>query len=78
MRQWLNLGAGDNGYLPVARPPAHVVALRSEIGERAPLAAVRDAVLALRRRKGMVLDPRDPDSVSAGSFFVNPILSADS
>jgi UDP-N-acetylmuramate dehydrogenase len=45
-------------------------------GERAPLAAVRDAVLALRRGKGMVLDPDDPDTVSAGSFFTNPILRA--
>jgi UDP-N-acetylmuramate dehydrogenase len=44
-------------------------------GEGAPLAEVRDAVLALRRGKGMVLDPHDPDSVSAGSFFTNPILS---
>jgi UDP-N-acetylmuramate dehydrogenase len=33
-------------------------------------------VLALRRRKGMVIDPADPDSVSAGSFFTNPILDA--
>jgi UDP-N-acetylmuramate dehydrogenase len=32
-------------------------------------------VLGLRRGKGMVLDPADPDSVSAGSFFTNPILS---
>ena len=39
-----------------------------------PLAAVRDAVLGLRRGKGMVIDPGDPDSVSAGSFFTNPIL----
>lgn len=45
-------------------------------GERAPLVAVRDAVLALRRGKGMVLDGADPDSVSAGSFFTNPILEA--
>jgi UDP-N-acetylmuramate dehydrogenase len=45
-------------------------------GERAPLAEVRAAVLALRRRKGMVLDPGDPDTVSAGSFFTNPILRA--
>ncbi len=44
-------------------------------GERAPLPAVRDAVLALRGKKGMVLDASDPDSVSAGSFFVNPILA---
>jgi UDP-N-acetylmuramate dehydrogenase len=46
-------------------------------GERAPLADVRGAVLALRRGKGMVLDPADPDSVSAGSFFTNPILPPD-
>jgi UDP-N-acetylmuramate dehydrogenase len=35
---------------------------------------VRETVLALRRAKGMVLDERDPESVSAGSFFVNPIV----
>jgi UDP-N-acetylmuramate dehydrogenase len=52
-------------------------ALEVEPGEGAPLAAVRAAVLALRRGKGMVLDPADPDSVSAGSFFTNPILAAD-
>ncbi len=46
-----------------------------EPGARCPLASVGEAVLALRRRKGMVLDPDDPDSVSAGSFFVNPIMS---
>ena len=44
------------------------------IGGTAPLADVREAVLQLRRRKGMVIDPEDPDSVSAGSFFTNPIL----
>jgi UDP-N-acetylmuramate dehydrogenase len=48
-----------------------------EPGEGAPLADVRAAVLELRRGKGMVLDPDDPDSVSAGSFFTNPILEAD-
>jgi UDP-N-acetylmuramate dehydrogenase len=47
-----------------------------EGGARAPLAAVREAVLALRRGKGMVIDPADPDSVSAGSFFTNPVLSS--
>jgi len=47
------------------------------VGERAPLDAVRDAVLELRRGKGMVVDPADPDSVSAGSFFTNPILDPD-
>jgi UDP-N-acetylmuramate dehydrogenase len=43
---------------------------------RVPLADVREAVLALRRSKGMVLDAKDPDTWSAGSFFTNPILSA--
>ena len=45
-----------------------------QLGDRAPLAAVREAVLELRRGKGMVIDPADPDSVSAGSFFTNPVL----
>ncbi len=49
-------------------------ALEVELGEGAPLPEVREAVLSLRRSKGMVLDPDDPDSVSAGSFFTNPIL----
>ncbi len=46
------------------------------VGQRVPLADARAAVLALRRAKGMVLDPNDPDSVSAGSFFTNPVLDA--
>ena len=48
-----------------------------EIGARAPAARVREAVLELRRGKGMVLDADDHDTWSAGSFFTNPILSAD-
>lgn len=47
------------------------------IGARAGLADVRDAVLALRRAKGMVLDPGDHDTWSAGSFFTNPVVAAD-
>ena len=50
-------------------------ALGVELGARVPLAEVRSAVLALRASKGMVLDASDPDSVSAGSFFTNPIVS---
>ncbi|MEA2457925.1 MAG: UDP-N-acetylmuramate dehydrogenase [Thermoleophilaceae bacterium] len=49
-------------------------ALGVETGATAPLPDVREAVLGLRRGKGMVIDPGDPDSVSAGSFFTNPIL----
>jgi UDP-N-acetylmuramate dehydrogenase len=46
-----------------------------ELGARVPLADARAAVLALRSSKGMVWNPADPDSISAGSFFTNPIVS---
>ncbi|GAA3142922.1 UDP-N-acetylmuramate dehydrogenase [Planomonospora alba] len=46
-----------------------------ELGERVPLAEARQAVLGLRAGKGMVLDPADPDTRSAGSFFTNPVLT---
>ena len=59
------------------RYPELARALGVEVGARAPLADVRAAVLALRRGKGMVLDPDDADTVSAGSFFTNPVLDAD-
>lgn len=45
-----------------------------EMGERAPVADAREAVLALRRGKGMVLDADDPDTWSSGSFFTNPVV----
>ena len=47
-----------------------------EVGERAPLAEVRSAVLGLRAGKGMVLDSDDHDTWSAGSFFTNPVVPA--
>ncbi|CAG7844658.1 UDP-N-acetylenolpyruvoylglucosamine reductase [Pseudoclavibacter triregionum] len=50
-------------------------ALGVELGERVPLREARDAVVALRRSKGMVLDPGDPDTRSTGSFFTNPVVS---
>ncbi len=49
-------------------------ALGVPAGATAPAARVREAVLGLRRTKGMVLDPGDPDTVSAGSFFTNPVV----
>ncbi len=57
--------------------PVRYAELARQLGadDRVPLAAVRDAVLALRRGKGMVLDAADHDTWSAGSFFTNPILS---
>jgi UDP-N-acetylmuramate dehydrogenase len=47
------------------------------VGDRAPVSDVRRAVLELRARKGMVLDPEDHDTWSAGSFFTNPVLRAE-
>jgi len=37
---------------------------------------VRNAVLAIRRRKGMVIDTADPDTRSVGSFFMNPVVDS--
>ncbi len=45
--------------------------------EQVPLGDARTAVIAVRREKSMVLDDEDPDSVSAGSFFKNPLLAPD-
>jgi UDP-N-acetylmuramate dehydrogenase len=52
-------------------------ALDLPVGGRAPAHDVREAVLTLRRRKGMVLDPQDHDTWSTGSFFTNPVVPAD-
>ena len=60
--------SGPVRYAELAR------ALAVPDGGQAPLGAVRAAVLGLRRGKGMVIDPADPDSRSAGSFFTNPVL----
>ena len=51
-------------------------ALDVEEGKSAPLETTRATIVTLRRKKGMVLDPGDPDTTSAGSFFTNPILEA--
>lgn len=60
-----------------SRPIAYAELARTlgaRAGDRVPLRDARKAVLELRRGKGMVLDPADPDTRSAGSFFTNPIL----
>jgi UDP-N-acetylmuramate dehydrogenase len=48
-----------------------------ELGEQAVVSEVRAAVIKIRSRKGMVLNPGDPDTRSAGSFFTNPVITAD-
>lgn len=52
-------------------------ALGARAGEQVDPAAVRAMVLALRAGKGMVLDAADHDTWSVGSFFTNPVVSAD-
>ena len=73
LRVYFQLPSGELGQ-PV-RYPELARALGIEVGQRAPAARVRETVLAIRRRKGMVLDANDHDTWSAGSFFTNPILT---
>ena len=58
-------------YLELARR------LGVEPGAQAELTRIREQVLALRRSKGMLLDPEDHDTWSVGSFFVNPFVAMD-
>ncbi|GAT07893.1 UDP-N-acetylmuramate dehydrogenase [Mycolicibacterium novocastrense] len=51
-------------------------ALGAEQGTRADPLEVREAVLALRSSKGMVLVADDHDTWSVGSFFTNPVVTA--
>jgi len=72
-----------SGQVPVlggalSRPvsyPQLAQALGVQLGDRVPLADLRQSVLGLRAGKGMVLDSADPDTFSAGSFFTNPIVT---
>jgi UDP-N-acetylmuramate dehydrogenase len=65
-------GSGRSGPLRYGELSA---ALDAGSGERADPQAVREAVLALRARKGMVLDSADHDTWSVGSFFTNPVVA---
>ena len=61
--------------------PVKYAELASELGiepgEQAAVGEVRAAVIKIRSRKGMVLNPGDPDTRSAGSFFTNPVITAE-
>jgi UDP-N-acetylmuramate dehydrogenase len=59
------------------RYAALATGLGVELGARVPLREAREAVLDQRRQRGMVLDDADHDTWSCGSFFTNPMLTAD-
>ncbi|MDD7384516.1 MAG: UDP-N-acetylmuramate dehydrogenase [Actinomycetaceae bacterium] len=62
---------------PLSSPVAYQQLAREldvQVGQRATTQAVRQAVLKLRRSKGMVLDDANPNTYSCGSFFTNPIV----
>jgi UDP-N-acetylmuramate dehydrogenase len=64
-----------SGYSAPLRYGELTAALNAATGERADPKAVREAVLMLRARKGMVLDADDRDTWSVGSFFTNPVVA---
>ncbi|HEY2731039.1 MAG TPA: UDP-N-acetylmuramate dehydrogenase [Polyangia bacterium] len=67
------------GLRPGGPPTLRYPELARALGRGGPatLGATRDAVLALRRRKSMVIDADDPNRRSVGSFFTNPIVAVD-
>ncbi|MFE2724979.1 UDP-N-acetylmuramate dehydrogenase [Kitasatospora sp. NPDC059327] len=74
----VRFGLRDEGGL--STPVAYAETARHlgvEQGERVDVRGARSAVLMLRAGKGMVLDPADHDTWSAGSFFTNPVLTAE-
>lgn len=68
----------DEGDIPGRSAPVRydqlAQALDVKIGDVVSPRSVREAVLALREAKGMVLDVNDHDTWSSGSFFTNPIV----
>lgn len=55
---------------------ADVVSYFEQVGDPSPsLPDVREAVLRIRRGKGMVIEDASPANRSVGSFFVNPVIT---
>jgi len=67
--------------IAAGKPAVRYKELQQYLGENGlkdpSLSEVREAVLTIRRRKAMVIDPNDLDSRSVGSFFVNPVVTVD-
>ncbi|HEY3737107.1 MAG TPA: UDP-N-acetylmuramate dehydrogenase [Jatrophihabitans sp.] len=77
-RRWVILSVGfvlSRNLLRPVRYQALADQLGVVLGDLAPATEIREAVLALRRRRGMVLDSDDHDTWSVGSFFLNPVVT---
>jgi UDP-N-acetylmuramate dehydrogenase len=73
---WVEFELQDLGGLSRPLYSTQIAAdLGAQMGDQVPLMEVRNSVLKLRANKGMVLSDSDPDSVSCGSFFTNPMVS---
>ncbi|WP_083335672.1 UDP-N-acetylmuramate dehydrogenase [Mycobacteroides saopaulense] len=73
----VEFGLSTDGLSSPIRYPELAKELGVVQGERTDALAVREAVLGLRRSKGMVLDEADHDTWSVGSFFTNPVVTED-
>jgi UDP-N-acetylmuramate dehydrogenase len=74
----LELSEAISGGVALSQPVAYAQLAQTlgvRIGDRVPIEDLRESVLGLRAAKGMLLNPADPNSQSAGSFFTNPIVS---
>lgn len=73
---WVEFELQDLGGLSVPMASGQITNhLDKPYGSQLPLQQVRDTVIELRSSKGMVVSDSDPDSVSCGSFFTNPVVS---
>ncbi len=73
----LSLRFGLRAGPPAAPRQGELAGRVATLGRAPTVADLRREVLALRRAKGMLHDPAVPDTRSAGSFFVNPVVSAE-
>lgn len=78
--RWIVLAVNFQFHLANLSSPIRYAQLAQtlgvSIGDRVPATRVREAVLELRKSKGMILDDDDRDTFSCGSFFTNPVVDA--
>ena len=73
---WVELELENFGGLSAPITSGQIAgAFGAELGDQLPLREVAESVRRMRATKGMLLSADDPDSVSCGSFFTNPIVS---